>query len=159
MRVSLQLPAISISVDSGSDIAKEAADVVLFKKSLGVADGVIEGRITLVVHRGRFWTCISSILPHRISRLFFAHKHLKFFLPDSKPYFPPPLSVTTFPSQCHSTPVVSRPSLALRSLDRGHQRNQCERRSSTYHLVCTTSLGLIVIFCVIDPSPSFAFNP
>src|SRR5581483_10317598 len=36
---------VGISVDSAVDVAKEAADVVLLEKSLGVlADGVVEGR-------------------------------------------------------------------------------------------------------------------
>ncbi|KAG1751439.1 Mg-transporting ATPase [Suillus paluster] len=40
---------VGISVDSGTEIAKEAADVILLEKSLGVVvDGVIEGRITLI---------------------------------------------------------------------------------------------------------------
>ena len=38
---------VGISVDSGTEIAKEAADVILLEKSLGViAHGVLEGRIT-----------------------------------------------------------------------------------------------------------------
>lgn len=38
---------VGISVDSGTEIAKEAADVILLEKSLGVvARGVIEGRLT-----------------------------------------------------------------------------------------------------------------
>lgn len=40
---------VGISVDSGTEIAKEAADVILLEKSLGVVvRGVIEGRITYV---------------------------------------------------------------------------------------------------------------
>jgi len=40
---------VGISVDSGTEIAKEAADVILLEKSLGVvARGVVEGRITLL---------------------------------------------------------------------------------------------------------------
>ena len=40
---------VGISVDSGTEIAKEAADVILLEKSLGVvARGVVEGRITYV---------------------------------------------------------------------------------------------------------------
>ena len=38
---------VGISVDSGTEIAKEAADVILLEKSLGViAHGVLQGRIT-----------------------------------------------------------------------------------------------------------------
>ena len=38
---------VGISVDSGTEIAKEAADVILLEKSLGViAHGVLEGRMT-----------------------------------------------------------------------------------------------------------------
>jgi P-type Mg2+ transporter len=38
---------VGISVDSGTEIAKEAADVILLEKSLDViAHGVLEGRIT-----------------------------------------------------------------------------------------------------------------
>jgi Mg2+-importing ATPase len=38
---------VGISVDSGTEIAKEAADVILLEKSLNViAHGVLEGRIT-----------------------------------------------------------------------------------------------------------------
>ncbi|KAG1869772.1 hypothetical protein C8R48DRAFT_699663 [Suillus tomentosus] len=40
---------VGISVDSGTEIAKEAADVILLEKNLAVvADGVMEGRITLM---------------------------------------------------------------------------------------------------------------
>ncbi|KAI5981718.1 Mg-transporting ATPase [Pisolithus albus] len=40
---------VGISVDSGTEIAKEAADVILLEKSLGVvALGVVQGRITLL---------------------------------------------------------------------------------------------------------------
>lgn len=40
---------VGISVDSGTEIAKEAADAILLEKSLGVvARGVVEGRITYV---------------------------------------------------------------------------------------------------------------
>ncbi|KAH0831975.1 Mg-transporting ATPase [Lanmaoa asiatica] len=40
---------VGISVDSGTEIAKEAADAILLEKSLGVvARGVVEGRITLL---------------------------------------------------------------------------------------------------------------
>ena len=40
---------VGVSVDSGTEIAKEAADVILLEKSLGVvARGVVEGRITYV---------------------------------------------------------------------------------------------------------------
>ena len=48
---------VGISVDSGTEIAKEAADVILLEKSLDViAHGVLEGRITYeflfqVVHK------------------------------------------------------------------------------------------------------------
>ena len=41
----LKAADVGISVDSGAGIAKEAADIILLKKSLGVlADGIIEGR-------------------------------------------------------------------------------------------------------------------
>ena len=40
---------VGISVDSGTEIAKEAADVILLEKSLDViAHGVLEGRITFI---------------------------------------------------------------------------------------------------------------
>jgi Mg2+-importing ATPase len=43
--VALHRADVGISVDTAVDVAKEAADVVLLKKSLGVlADGVVEGR-------------------------------------------------------------------------------------------------------------------
>jgi P-type Mg2+ transporter len=43
----LQAADVGISVDSGTDIAKEASDVILLQKSLGVlAGGIVEGRKT-----------------------------------------------------------------------------------------------------------------
>lgn len=41
---------VGISVDSGTEIAKEAADVILLEKSLDViAHGVLQGRMTSVI--------------------------------------------------------------------------------------------------------------
>ena len=41
---------VGISVDSGTEIAKEAADVILLEKSLDViAHGILEGRLTWVL--------------------------------------------------------------------------------------------------------------
>jgi Mg2+-importing ATPase len=43
----LQAADVGVSVDSGTDIAKEASDVVLLQKSLDVlAGGIMEGRKT-----------------------------------------------------------------------------------------------------------------
>jgi P-type Mg2+ transporter len=48
--LAIQAADVGISVDSGTDIAKEAADVILLEKSLDViADGVLQGRMTFVV--------------------------------------------------------------------------------------------------------------
>jgi P-type Mg2+ transporter len=50
---------VGISVDSGTEIAKEAADVILLEKSLGViCHGVLQGRKTysnLLFTRNRTW--------------------------------------------------------------------------------------------------------
>jgi len=43
----LRAADVGVAVDSGADIAKDAADIILLQKSLGVlADGIVEGRKT-----------------------------------------------------------------------------------------------------------------
>src|SRR5207253_6033169 len=43
--VALHDADVGISVDSATDVAKDAADILLLKKDLGIlADGVVEGR-------------------------------------------------------------------------------------------------------------------
>lgn len=45
--VALHAADVGISVDTGTDVAKDAADIILLEKDLGVlADGVVEGRRT-----------------------------------------------------------------------------------------------------------------
>jgi Mg2+-importing ATPase len=49
--LALRASDVGISVDSGTEIAKEAADVILLEKSLDViVHGVLQGRLTYVLH-------------------------------------------------------------------------------------------------------------